>query len=412
MNPCDENYCGENAECYVENHKPQCRCPTNYHGNAFIQCMRGETCNDNSQCPASRACINGQCLTPECKCGINAECTVEAHLPKCSCPKGFFGNPYESCNLNINPCVPSPCGKDALCELDGGNPICYCPKNMTGNPFDKCIPSGKECTRNSCGPNSGCRVVNRKAVCFCLPNYEGNPPRKPCQLPKNPCEPNICGPNTQCSIENQGIAKCSCLSGYIESPNTIRGCVESRDPCESNPCGIGAVCDSNRSPICSCPGNTRGNPFRECTEPAVLRELCPPGRCGINARCFVTSNQEEKCECLTGYIGDPYRKCDELPKSVCSPNPCGPGAQCIMSFDGKSMCLCSEGTHGDPTSLEGCYSSECLTDKDCALDKACFGRTCKNPCDGACGYNTHCIVERHRPGKFCFAVAFKLLFFY
>lgn len=399
MNPCTEDYCGDNAECFVENHSPQCRCLPNYHGNAFIQCLRSESCSNDNQCPPSQTCVNGQCVEPICNCGTNAKCSIESRKPICTCPKGYRGDPYVSCNLNLNPCVPSPCGKDALCELDGGNPICYCPKNMTGNPFEKCIPQGKECTRNTCGPNSICRMTNGKVFCACSPSYEGNPPRKPCKLPKNPCDSNVCGPNTQCSIEGHGFAKCSCLPGFIESTNTIRGCVESKDPCESNPCGVGAICDSNRTPMCYCPSHTRGNPFRECAEPSVAPELCRSGRCGINANCFVTSNDQERCECLSGYIGDPYTSCNEVPKSVCDPNPCGPGAQCILSFDGKSMCICPEGTHGDPTSLDGCYASECLTDRDCSNDKACFGRTCKNPCDGACGYNTHCIVERHRPGN-------------
>lgn len=127
------------------------------------------------------------------------------------------------------------------------------------------VPEGDKCQPNPCGPFSGCRIVNGSPLCFCLPEYEGNPPQKPCNLPSNPCDPSPCGPNTQCAILSNGFAKCTCLTGFLESPNTIRGCVERRNPCEPNPCGINAVCDPNREPSCFCPENTVGNPYKSCS---------------------------------------------------------------------------------------------------------------------------------------------------
>lgn len=78
-------------------------------------------------------------------------------------------------------------------------------------------------------------------------------------------------------------------------------------------------------------------------------------------------------------------------------------AQCIVSPEGKSICVCPEGTRGDPTSYEGCQKTECQSDRDCDIDKACFGSACRNPCEGACGLNTHCVVEQHRPVCSCIA---------
>lgn len=66
------------------------------------------------------------------------------------------------------------------------------------------------------------------------------------------------------SIPDNGFAQCTCLPGYVESPNTIRGCVERRQPCEPNVCGAGAVCDPNRAPYCFCPEGTVGNAFKHC----------------------------------------------------------------------------------------------------------------------------------------------------
>lgn len=231
---------------------------------------------------------------------------------------GFFGNPQIGCAAGTeNPCDPNPCGLNAACENDRGNPICFCPKGLTGNPFAQCsmylrvygpgpklkilqswkiifdlkictsfgsgvtlivfsrflmnfclfviVPDGEKCQRNSCGVNAGCRMVNGRVKCFCLPGYEGNPPSVPCALPTNPCDPSPCGPNTQCTVLDNGLSKCTCLAGFIESPNTIRGCVKQTNPCEPNPCGTDAICDASRVTPCYCPENTVGNPYKSCS---------------------------------------------------------------------------------------------------------------------------------------------------
>lgn len=43
-----------------------------------------------------------------------------------------------------------------------------------------------------------------------------------------------------------------------------------------------------------------------------------------------------------------------------------------------------------------CYP-ECLTDSDCAFNKACIGHTCRDPCPGSCGVNANCTVVLHGP---------------
>lgn len=196
-----------------------------------------------------------------------------------------------------------------------------------------------------------------------------------------------------------GFSKCTCLAGYIESPNTIRGCVEPKNPCEPSPCGFGAVCDASRTPVCSCPEPLIGNPFRVCENP-VVTELCHPGPCGRNANCYVTNNLEQ-CYCKPGFIGDPYSGCREPPRTVCEPSPCGPGAECSISPDGQSMCRCPDGLGGDPTSLDGCHGYECRVDDDCGYDQACFGFRCQDPCPGVCGSGATCRVEKHHPVCSC-----------
>lgn len=237
-------------------------------------------------------------------------------------------------------------------------------------PVFTVVPEGNECQGNPCGPNSGCRVVSGRPQCFCQPNFEGDPPRIPCTPPRQPCTPSPCGPNTQCTVVENGFAKCTCLPGYLESPNTIRGCVKRRNPCEPNPCGYGALCDPSLSPPCYCPEHLAGNPYKTCTgiwqffrktflcsnlisleffevenlhfvywtvgsidfkydilfaEP--VNSLCLPGPCGANADCYIVGNKEQ-CYCKYGTFGDPYAGCGPLSDDPCTPNPCGLGAMC------------------------------------------------------------------------------------
>ncbi|CAH0390731.1 unnamed protein product [Bemisia tabaci] len=395
VNPCFEDSCGLNAVCIPINHGTDCRCLAGFHGNPYLGCTSIVQCHNDNECNADEACINGKCSNP-CRCGPNAICEVYFHKANCKCLTGYSGNPTIGCIAPTNPCNPNPCGYQALCEVDEGNPICFCPKGMTGNPFKTCIPEGDECSPNPCGPYSGCRVVHGAAVCYCLPEYEGDPPSKPCHLPKNPCSPSPCGPNTQCSLLSDGFAKCTCLPGYVESPNTIRGCVEKRNRCEPNPCGHGAICDPNQAQSCFCPEPLIGNPYRSCTAPS--KTLCLPGPCGQNADCYVVGGTEQ-CYCKMTFTGDPYTSCRPGRSSPCDPNPCGPFAECSISPEGKQHCACLSGMAGDP--MSGCSGPECRSNKDCSPTQACLGWKCLDPCPGACGIGASCRVEKHHPQCVC-----------
>lgn len=157
---------------------------------------------------------------------------------------------------------------------------------------------------------------------------------------------------------DNGFAKCTCLPGYIESPNTIRGCIEKKNPCEPNPCGQGAVCDPNRQPSCFCPEPLIGNPFKFCggmfkssiviflskiefciqiiSYLESFKTLCQPGPCGANADCYVTGSNEQ-CYCKNGFSGNPYDSCSIIPASPCEPNPCGKYAYCKISAEGTDI---------------------------------------------------------------------------
>lgn len=91
----------------------------------------------------------------------------------------------------------------------------------------------------------------------------GDPPHKPCSTPSNPCQPSPCGPNTECHIIN-GFHRCTCKSGYLGNPNTIRGCKQPANPCIPNPCGPNALCDPKKASVCSCRPGLIGDPYAGC----------------------------------------------------------------------------------------------------------------------------------------------------
>lgn len=100
-------------------------------------------CHYNEDCPPNKYCdrLNRQCINPclELSCGENAKCYTDNHKAQCKCLSGYDGRPDIGCKkISTNPCIPNPCGLDAMCENDNGNPICFCPKGLTGNPFEEC----------------------------------------------------------------------------------------------------------------------------------------------------------------------------------------------------------------------------------------------------------------------------------
>lgn len=157
----------------------------------------------NDDCNDRLACVGYRCVDPCIGiCGQLALCHVANHVPTCTCPPGYTGDPFLQCREqprvieNINPCSPSPCG-----------------------------------------PNSNCRNNNGQAVCSCAASYIGTPPQ---------CRP-------ECVVSSECPADRACIN------------TKCADPCPHT-CGIGSVCHvSNHNPICACPSGFTGDPFKQCT---------------------------------------------------------------------------------------------------------------------------------------------------
>lgn len=55
-------------------------------------------CVLSTDCPRDKACVRQKCVDP-CPgtCGTNARCEVVNHIPMCSCPERYSGNPFVDC---------------------------------------------------------------------------------------------------------------------------------------------------------------------------------------------------------------------------------------------------------------------------------------------------------------------------
>ena len=95
QNPCVPSPCGPNAQCVVKGEVPSCSCHQNYIGtppNCRPECI------SNSECPSNKAWVNKKCENPCLNaCSPTSECHVISHVPRCTCPSGYSGNPLIQC---------------------------------------------------------------------------------------------------------------------------------------------------------------------------------------------------------------------------------------------------------------------------------------------------------------------------
>lgn len=97
--PCVPTPCGLNSKCVVSNGSPSCSCLPNYKG---IPPYCRPECTTNSDCPNRLACINERCSDPCVNaCGDDAQCSVALHVPNCYCIEGTAGNPFVACRSKV-----------------------------------------------------------------------------------------------------------------------------------------------------------------------------------------------------------------------------------------------------------------------------------------------------------------------
>lgn len=445
IDPCPGS-CGYNAYCEVVHHNPICRCDHGLVGNPFEQCVPAKSDEELVTCD-------------NILCGANTECGQRGKIFKCTCKKGFFGDPLVGCRpecvINTdcplskacrnhkceNPCDGA-CGVNANCDVINHYPVCYCPAGHSGDALISCskvrvtpIVPVNPCDPSPCGSNSRCSVNVDTAVCTCLPQHKGSPPfcqpecvvssecssNQACinQRCKDPC-PGTCGPYARCQVFQHNPI-CSCPPGYTGDPFVSCSQYEEdlddreleKNPCIPSPCGQNSICQIKQNrPVCSCIENFIGKPpycrpecvlSTECSQDkACIREKCVDpcvNACGPNAECHVVAHSAF-CNCKPGYEGDSFVGCTQVREIIeDSKNPCYPspcGENTECSvFNNAAKCSCIPPYRGDPYST-GCRP-ECILNADCPSQLACVNQYCRDPCPGVCGTNADCSVANHIP---------------
>jgi hypothetical protein len=420
--PCEPSPCGPNAECRERNGAGACYCSTGYEGNPYDTNGCRRECENNDGCTSRLACLQYKCIDPCIGiCGTYATCDVQNHVPVCSCPEGYTGDPFNQCKLkpmdppiriNERPCVPSPCGPNSQCREINGQAVCSCSSSYVGSP-PNCKPEcvvNSECSQdkscinqkcsdpcpNTCGILAKCYVKNHNPICVCPQGYTGDPfsqcsrIRKynnqtkhylimifflltaaivhdplPTERPPS-CVPSPCGPNSHCQLI-AGNPACSCAPDHIGTPPNCRP-----------ECVLNSECSSQQACI-----------NLKCKDPC-------PGSCGVDAKCHIL-NHVPICTCNDGYTGDPFVRCYSAPVEKdepvildpCNPSPCGANTMCD-----NGECRCISDYTGN--AYEGCRP-ECVLGSDCNRDRACIRNKCVDPCPGTCGNGAKCEVVNHIP---------------
>lgn len=452
-NPCD---CGTNAECVVRNHYPTCSCKEGYGGDPHSYC-RTIGCRSNSECDSDKACINSNCVSPcliDNPCGTNAECYVRNNQPQCRCVSGYRGNAYEFCRVVgctsnndcpsdkkcvneqcVDPCLyESECSPRAICTPQNHMGVCRCPPGLVGNPLIDCKPE----VRNECEVDPDC-----SSTLACLgqkckdPCHELHPCTQParCQVtPTSPVRTMICicpegyissGSGTCKPIESVRVIGCIADSDCAPEKSCVNNLC--KDVC-TNKCGPNAICRiKGHKPVCTCEQGYDGNPEIGCTKVgctsddechgthSCINRQCTPActleKCGRNTLCTAV-NHRSFCDCHPGFTGDPSTGCvplecqidSECPQDKACINfkcesPCEKTARCDIKeictvHQHRSTCSCPPGYVSDPQ--QGCivYDDRCHYDGECPSQTACISGECVNPCNATepCGVNSICRV--------------------
>ncbi|XP_022241756.1 fibrillin-1-like [Limulus polyphemus] len=362
QNPCSVfGACGRNAICQPINHRPECFCPPNFHGNPNIICNGGYVdCNQDQDCELGKICDNKQCISG---------CRDDNNCPY---------NKVCSSGQCLNPCLlPNICGQNAECQPINHEVACSCPKNMIGSPVIKCSPI----IDSYCHNDTQCPIGNICDNGKCIVG---------------------CRSDIHCAFEE------SCFNNHCQNPCTIFGA-----------CGENAVCNPfNHDRICSCPSQFTGNPKIQCVRiPAVVRcskdtdclasQICDGSRCTDG--CYSDNNCPQNQACIRGNCANPCGQsgvCGK--KALCLPFEHIPYCQCPSGFTGDPKVLCNEVVAGDQCKEDEncaigsvCVQSQCVvgcrTNNNCPFNEACINTICQNPClvGGVCGVNTLCQALNH-----------------
>lgn len=465
VDECRYHPCDPTAICENIPGSFSCKCPPNLVGNAYSHpgCHEPDVCyNGDSDCPDSSSCVLVAGV-PKCRdrcndpmiCGMNSSCLTTHHVPKCSCPKDYFGDPLIRCekfectksldcfnetdicyeNHCVNVCLaPTACGENSYCVPQKHGYICKCSDGYFGDPIAGCrkrlhCDSDDDCPvsefcfmdhfcRSSCDSHRDCNQNERCETGRCIQTCQSDFDCSSDYICLDfRCTPRI---DNRCNNDNECDPNAACRADY-------RGFNDCKDPCENTICGRNSQCKAfNHMAICECLPGYFGNPNDErfgcrpiecsshqdcgphqaCSNHKCI-DPCQHNRpiCGENAYCS-PQKHSAICRCFDGFEGDPVVGCQRV--DFCSKNVCHPTAICLNKLAGFE-CMCpTDKNIGSPFEEPGCRgANECPNgNSDCPPNAVCELNSkgtlmCQNPCEreDSCGMNAVCAVQNRQ--KIC-----------
>lgn len=282
------------------------------------------TCSSDTDCPADRSCVDGQCQDP-CSlrgaCGMNALCSAVLHKARCECPQCHIGRPTIKCS------------PDPRCGTTTQRPVAVI---TTPRPPITAKPSNKQppviatavCTRdNQCSSNQACNT----ALGAC---------QDPCDFKSTPCEQSkrcevrrhrpvcvckhgfvlsettgemSCGPDPiECRQDDECASNLACRLGRCQNP-----CAGERNPCTAS----NKTCHVlDHRPVCICMDvdcqasvsiclRDRGCPVNMACVNYQCRNPCDDFSCPEGRPCYVEEHKAVCKFCPPGYSVDTQYGC-------------------------------------------------------------------------------------------------------
>ena len=182
------------------------------------QCPGNAICAGGAcSCPEPNVGPNCEDPCDTATCFPNAQCFVQDSIPMCRCLPGFQLLPVQRACIDINECEAptSPCGAGAFCENTIGSFRCKCPAGLSGDPSRGCTGSLTQKCRSDSQCRSGETCITARGECVCRRGYDRNPLSGKCE-DVNECLASakpVCGAFAVCK-NLPGSYECECPQGY------------------------------------------------------------------------------------------------------------------------------------------------------------------------------------------------------
>ena len=261
-------------------------------------------CTQARDCPATQACLNGQCKDPctlRGACGDRALCQTVQHEVVCSCPQCYVGRPKLACR-------PDPACDDKKGPIEGPNnkTITACQANNDCSDNLACDLSSEQCydpclsgEKTECEPNKMCEVRKHKATCICKYGFVVN------SVGEFVCA----GGKIECRTDEECASNLGCMYNKCVNPCNI-----------GKPCGDGKTCEvMNHKPICICTEgcapaisiclNDDGCPVSQACISYQCVDPCSSHSCPGDTPCYVEDHKPLCKFCPNGFTVDPNHGC-------------------------------------------------------------------------------------------------------